>query len=292
MKSKRKRVLIDEQKFFELYEQGKTWSDIAREMGVSVATISLFAKKRGIKSNFKYKKEGLDIIKKLHAQGLTDSEIARQTGFSSSKVQENRSTLGLTVNRINQNLVPTQRQLELMVGGFLGDSFLTKGKYGISGGFAHATAQEEYFYWKYNQLSDLCGVVREDSLKDKRTKKEYFRIATSFKRAPYLDNLYDVFYGPQGRSLQNKEFIYDNFSEYSLAVWMGDDGSWYNLATYSYCLDDRIFLVKLLEEKVGVPDVGIRKDGVLGINKRSRERIGQLCESLLPESMHYKFIKQ
>ena len=290
LKNRNKIAKITDEAFYDLFNQGKTWSDIARALNVSVGAVSTYAKRRGISSNFVYGNPAkIELIRNLHSEGFNDTQIAAKVSMSNSNVHDIRSrVLNLPVNQKNCRITMTDKQRAIIIGGLLGDSYMTANSVGVNGGFAHSLAQKEYFMWKYHELENLCGVITESSQIHTKTKKEYFKIYTSFYSTRELKVIADAFYLNRQKTLPNCQYIWDNFTEHSLAVWFGDDGSRHSIATMSFDLEKIMLLIQLLEEKYQIPDLTVDKTNSIILRRSSLRAIADICIPILPSSMHYK----
>jgi hypothetical protein len=287
-----KRVELKKVEFYKLYEEGYTFSDIAKKLNVCISEVSLFAKHYSIKSNFEYgDKEFEKIFDVLYKQGMNDCTIAKKTGKSSSAVQAYRSKLKLPVNRKNQISISdlTAEELGAMIGGLLGDSYIQPAYHKSSGGFTHSIKQQEYFIWKYNILNRLCGKISYASQIHVKTKQEYHKISTSFKSGDYLDDLLKVFYKDRIKCIPDFEFVKQHFNDYSLAVWFGDDGSKTVIATMSFPLETVEMLVEILLNRYGLHNITISKQKNILLKKSHNLLLKEVLQPILPLSMQYKF---
>lgn len=286
-----KRIELLKELFFKLHSDGLTFSSIARELNVTVSEVSVFAKERNIKSNFKYddanfKQQFIDV----YNQGLNDSEISLKIGKSVSAVQAYRKKLNLDKNRKHKIKLSdlTAVELGMLIGGLLGDSYIQPVRKSSNGGFTHSVKQEDYFMWKYNMLQRLCNKIIYSSQVHKKTKRTYYKVSTKFKAGEYLDNLMSIFYLDRVKNIPNFEFIEQHFNDYSLAVWFGDDGSKQTIATLGFPSNTVLKLAELLENKYQI-HTRITSHNDIYINKQANSAIAEIIKPILPESMHYKF---
>ncbi len=288
------RVEAKKELFYELHAKGLTFSDIARQMGVFISEVSLFAKHYNIKSNFEY---GDKVFRAkfmpLYEQGFNDCYIAKETGKSSSAVQAYRKSLNLPVNRKNKITLSdlTEIELGIMIGGLLGDSYIQPAYHTGSGGFAHSTKQEDYFMWKYNRLERLCSKITHSHQMHTKTKSTYYKVYTSFKSGQYVDELMKIFYKDRVKCIPDFEFVKQHFNDYSLAVWFGDDGSQHCLATMAFSHEIVENLANVLQEKYGFDKLNINKKNNILLKSYQNRKLAEIIKPILPESMHYKFVK-
>jgi hypothetical protein len=146
--------------------------------------------------------------------------------------------------------------IEFLIGKLLGDGFARKGSSkinenatGTSFTFAQCSKQLEYienmrsFLLEYNLCGDrIPHLERANSIKTNKDKLN-FKYSLYTKLNVYFDKLYDALYRYDPiakhyiKGLYNKEFIYNNFSAFSLALFTMDDGTNQN-GHIKFCTDN------------------------------------------------------
>lgn len=232
----------------------------------------------------------------LYGQGLNDREISLHFNCTTTLVNYYRNSKKLPPNKVIINI--TQEQLSVMVGSLLGDMNLYKPQRSpknvnsYAGGFTHSIHQKDYFMFKYNILNNLMGVVYYPI--NKRSGKEYLHISSYFLQGTHLKPLYDAFYNPK-KTLPDKEFIYANFNEMSLAILFGDDGclvkgKFYALATMGFEDSEILFIQDLLFSKFNIKSKVMKSRG-LYIGIESSHIISNAIKKHLENTLDYKTIK-
>ena len=96
-----KRTVISDEEFLKLYNEGYSQSEIAKLTGISAAQASRRCKKLNLdpKKNSKldYRKVDKDKFLELYNNGVNDAQIARDLGYTESKVNSFRESLNLPI---------------------------------------------------------------------------------------------------------------------------------------------------------------------------------------------------
>lgn len=96
-----KRIIISDDEFIKLYNEGYTQAEIARLTGISAAQASRRCKKLNLNSTknnkANYKKIDKEKFLELYNRKIPDSQIAKEMGFSESKINSFRKSLDLPV---------------------------------------------------------------------------------------------------------------------------------------------------------------------------------------------------
>jgi len=205
------------------------------------------------------------------------------------------------MNRKNEMVVPTQRQLEILTGTLLGDGHLRRNLSGtVNGKIEHGKNQREYLEWKYEQLNNLVNPIIKNNSKDKRIGDDFRRESYSFtiKANPALESLYLSLY-KNGVKYISKELL-NNYTILSLAVHFMDDGykcfRQYQLCTDNFTIDDidllRNHLLNNIGLKTSVLYRGFRKDDTpayrINILNRYAGLFDYLVKPYILPSLQYK----
>lgn len=180
-----------------------------------------------------------DEIKRLHAQGLQNGEIAKKIGIDSRRISERLKVLGLVKNERTFKDQPTKDEELIFRSLFLGDGAIYKseGNVNYRVNLAHSPKQKEYFMMKYNRVKNFIGTTywKETQLHT-RVKKEYHAYKFQSLVNPYFTRMRKKWY-KDGKKIIPKD-IKDFLDEELLAYKFFDDGSidgsGYNISMCDY----------------------------------------------------------
>jgi len=191
-------------------KSGLTFREIAEQFGCGVTTVRKIAKRHGLQS-IRGKSKHRKII-----------------------VQKSDILLSLNKTKIMRNMDKriSSQQLEMILGGLLGDSYLrrrkfkTKTSYNVL--FAHSEKQIEYLKFKRNILNNIANEIRVDQKpKEKNVEKGIYKSSTLFAfstKTLDLEYLYNMLI------INNKKTISRNYLDLltplSLSIWYMDDGNY------------------------------------------------------------------
>lgn len=247
---------MDKSKFRQLYAQGKTDPEIAKELQVSRSLIQAYRKQCGLPSNFSYnsfRKMDYDKVKKLVAENKTDKEIAEIFNVKPISVYFLRKRNSLTRDNLlyNKSRTPTKRQWSIIVGSLLGDASLRKTNVNPSYSCEHSMKQLDYCKWKYEELKSLNANfhICKRKTPDKRNGKLYESAVCRLPTNPALSEIYNYFYDTGVKKIVSEIFPY--IDELALAVWFMDDGykttSSVAIATNCFTEYDLLILIDFLQ---------------------------------------------
>ena len=175
-------------------------------------------------------------------------------------------------------------QKELIVGSLIGDAYLMATTAGYCFRVNHGMQQRDYVDWKFNLLADLVRTPPRES-----GKCYYFRTVTH----PEFSDYRELFYS-SNRKIVPPKLLQEQFTEFSLAVWLMDDGAvdrrQLRLNTQSFSLAENEALLSFLRAKFGI-EARLNRDKDryrLRINNASIERFKELVGPHLIPSMLYK----
>lgn len=160
-----------------------------------------------------------------------------------------------------------QMLISFLIGSLIGDGQARKGYNTKSGKgtiftFSQGEKNKEYLLWQYEFIKyhGLCS----DSLPKKNKINNSSKYKYNFYTIKHttLDYIFDAFYKNKITSngfikgLYNKEYIYNNFNELSLAIWLMDDGTkqgnHIKFCTDNFIKEDVEFLQKILKIKFNI----------------------------------------
>ena len=189
-------------------------------------------------------------IFELHAQGLTDAEMAEIIGVGKNAMANKRSKLGLKPNKGKRYTYQmTDEEISILVGTLLGDAcvrYVHEGCKFPNLTISHGENQGQYFEWKANKLKNLMSskgyyannVIRVTG----QTTQRY--IFTGSNMA-CLVPIREAFY-PNKIKVIPIDFLEKHFTELSLYCLYMDDGS-YDKNENSFIINKKCFTRKDLE---------------------------------------------
>jgi hypothetical protein len=186
--------------------------------------------------------------------------------------------------KLARKLQLSSLQRELIVGSLLGDAYLMPTTSGFCFRVNHGMQQRDYVDWKFNMLAELVRTPPRES-----GKCYYFRTVTH----PEFSRYRDYFYFGR-RKIIPLTLLSEQFSEFSLAVWLMDDGAvdrkQLRLNTQSFSLIENEALASILRAKFGI-ETRLNRDKDryrLRVNDASIQRFRDLVGPYLIPSMLYK----
>lgn len=116
------------------------------------------------------------------------------------------------------------RQHAIIVGSMLGDGMLEKRWRHPRLRFGHGIPQQEYLFWKYDELKSIAGKspIRVNEW-HKKAKKRYESFHFSTRAIPNLMKYWKAFY-PEGHKIIPQNISSMLVDPLALAVWFMDDG--------------------------------------------------------------------
>ncbi len=175
-------------------------------------------------------------------------------------------------------------QRELIVGSLLGDAYLMPTTSGFCFRVNHGLHQRDYVDWKFRLLAEFVRTPPRES-----GSCYYFRTVTH----PEFSDYREFFYS-DNRKIVPMDLLHEQFTEFSLAVWLMDDGAvdrrQLRLNTQSFSFTENEALASLLRAKFGI-EARLNRDKDryrLRINDASISRLKHLVGPILIPSMLYK----
>jgi hypothetical protein len=173
----------------------------------------------------------------------------------------------------NSAITISPLQADVLVGGLLGDLFLTRAKptHNARMGARHSTNQKEYLLHLFSIFSNLCTPTcfpKESSWFSVRTQTFYHSICFYSKSLVCLNFYWALFY-PYGVKVV-PACIEELLTARALAYWILDDGyrdgNAFRITTDSFCKEDVELLMKVLKKNFDI-------DCSLNIHKNKYYRI-------------------
>ena len=175
-------------------------------------------------------------------------------------------------------------QRELIVGSLLGDAYLMPTTSGFCFRVNHGMQQRDYVDWKFRMLAELVRTPPRES-----GKCYYFRTVTHPEFSQFREHFYSA-----DRKIVPLALLDEQLSEFSLAVWLMDDGAvdrkQVRLNTQSFSFTENEALASLLRAKFGI-EARLNRDKDryrLRVNDASVQRLKDLVGPYLIPSMLYK----
>jgi hypothetical protein len=148
----------------------------------------------------------------------------------------------------------------------------------------HGLHQRDYVDWKFKLLAEFVRTPPRES-----GSCYYFRTVTHPEFSEYREFFYS-----DGRKIVPMDLLHKQFTEFSLAVWLMDDGAvdrrQLRLNTQSFSFSENEALSSLLRAKFGI-EARLNRDKDryrLRINDASISRLKHLVGPILIPSMLYK----
>lgn len=288
-----------EKQILDLYNQGKTDSEISKITGIQRATVQYYRSKHNMPAKFTYEqfsKIDKNKFEELFHRGLSDYAIAKELNVSPDGVYGYRMRHEYYREenlRLNKAIALTDFQKQVLIGTLLGDSSLQLGKKCVSPSVtcAHGIKQKEYCEHKtkiFESLGAKCNYHKRNKI-DKRTGIYYEDYTMFIPANPEFLPYYNSFY-PNGKKVIPLDLL-DQFTEVSLAFMFMDDGtkvtSGYSIATMCFKEDELIIFKEFLLHKFHI-DCTVSKDNSLYIKANSRNLFTHLVSPYIIESMKYK----
>lgn len=242
-------------------------------------------------------------FQELYVKGLQDAEIARNLKCTQSAIfyyrkrnnipKNNKVSIKPISKGYKNEVEITDFQRSFLLGLMLGDGHLRDYKRSKTawGSFAHSMKQEVYINYKIDNLKNLVTKCSYKELHDKRTNKIYKSLNVYLKSCRPLYEIYNSIYSNKLKGFYDKDYIYNNFTDISLAILIGDDGSKAGhgiaIATNSFSKEDMAFFTEMLYSKFRI-DSTIRKNNTLYIPAGSKRIVKDICIKYLPKELWYK----
>lgn len=281
------------EKFYQLYNEGRTCENISKITGHKISTISKYLKEvYNIDPN---RKVDIPTLLDLLKEGKSTKEIAKFFNVTPSAISFWKAKYELIIppfSKEHHELSTIQEQM--ILGSLLGDMNIGKPRTQHPTcrlAIVHSTKQKELFMKKVEILDEFMGSYRESSYFDKRTNKNYYTIRGNSKSHKIFNDLYDLLYINDVKTI-TKEYLDRITHPIALAYWFMDDGSYDGtLATNGFTESEVDLLISWLKEKWGIicnKKPYKNKQFTIKIYKESRPNFDQLITPHIIPSMQYK----
>lgn len=198
----------------------------------------------------------------------------------------------------------SEKTQAIIYGSLLGDGSLavSRGYVNARFQFRHSLKQKEYFFWKTEQLKEICSAkcVWRQGSRAKANGWGSIKLRFGSQALPVLSEISAVV-NRQGRKTVRRKWL-NRLTSLSLFVWWCDDGSLVSDTRHGvFCLDGfspaevkivQRYLTRVWGIETKIFQVSQTKNHRLAI--RSREELKKFLRIILPhlqiESMLYKFL--
>lgn len=284
-----KKVNIED--FKKLYNQGLNDTEISKRLNVTHSCITYIRYKLKLSKNFKYKTTvSEEEYLKYYNQGLSDKEICKILKVGKQQVYYVRNKLNIGRNlhkRFNFNNV----QMQVIVGGLLGDSSL-RNQYGTPIlVFSHSLKQEEYAKYKSKLLGKdfMIGEFYSEYL-DERTNNTYKKLNLYSVATPSLNKLYELFYVNKVKRVLRETL--DMLDPLGLAIWYMDDGyinanGACSLSTNCFTEEEKDLTIDYFKSKYSITCTK-HSSGILYMTVKSSVIFINLIKNFIHPTLYYK----
>lgn len=287
---------MDKERLIELWEEGKNDYEIEKIMGIKRGTIWWNRKQLGLTSKFSYnsfRKLDYKLVEILIKENRTDKEIADIVHSDKSAIYCIRTRQHIIRNNLvsNKEIIPTDRQLSIIIGSLLGDASLKRSNLNTSFSCMHGIKQKDYCEWKFNELKSLNArfSTHKRTKPDKRNNICYEDALVTTTTNPFFNKFHELLYS-NGKKHIVKEFL-QYFDELSLAVMFMDDGckikKTINIATNCFSIEELIVFKNFCKKKFGL-DFTIDKRNMLYLPTKYIDHFKELVIPHMHPSLMYK----
>jgi len=293
---------MSQQQFLECVNNGMTINEIKNKFHYKRRDpVVEMAKRLGLYENLKElelkhsrtSKYDKNEIKAAILSGLTHKELLKKFKCNKKVIYSVCKEFNIKVKTSTEHRILhldfTEDEFQVLYGGLLGDSHLSRVSNNAQGSFNHCIKQLEYAKYKQEFLKRFTNPIKIVNKYDKRVNKSYQQCYCYIKGSTALNALYDKIYQNKIKYI-DKELLY-SLNPLGLAIWFMDDGSYdpygYILCTDSFSKDDLSLIQKFFKEKYNI-ETSIRKNNEIYIKASSRETFKSLIKPYIHESMLYK----
>lgn len=178
------------------------------------------------------------------------SELAERLGRTQKAIMARAQKLGIKKHHSNRDLVPTEEQIQVILGTSLGDGHISlREGHGLPYlSIVHSDAQKEWIEWKYNKLKSLTTKPPRRLTVD----DPWRRLFMETRRFPWLQEAHSLLYDSNKKKVVRREML-DTLNEVALACWYLDDGcltgSFCFLSTYSFTYEEHEIMIEYFRER-------------------------------------------
>lgn len=293
-KKRHKWTREDDNQLEELYKQGLSFEEISKKMNMTLGMIS--SRSSDLKLGNKYMRSNNPKFKAIYQDydwcyqkyiidGKTHQEMADECGASLRVIQKWCSE----VHRLNgwtfkENKIMSDIQYQIILFGTLGDGHIDKREDQPLYIESHAIDEQDYLFWKYDQLKDLCSAppkyypesYNTFGQNKKYLCKPYYRFETRI-----INQLKVI------REMPRIEKI-NQLNELGLCLHILDDGSrgnMWELCLAEYTQEEIDLYIKICKERFGVICWQQKDERYITIDANSSRKIDQMILRILPNNL-------
>lgn len=267
--------------------RGRVWDSIKR-LGLFDSFLAKNKKMTAFPNNI-----SCEDLKKYSEQGYTDEKLAEHFNTSICSIKKLRKKYKIPINikyRILDIEEFTEEEFQVLYGTLLGDGHLTNKDRNVTGSIAHCMRQKEFLEFKHSHLQRFTNPVEEHHKYDIRYKNpEYTQCYMYIKGSKALNTLYPKVYNNKIKYV-NEQLLF-RLTGLGIATWYMDDGSnckyGYVLCTNGFSSEDVLLIQRFFKEKFDI-DTTIRKDNMIYIKAKSKQKFKDLVSPYIIPSMQYK----
>lgn len=235
---------------------------------------------------------------KFMVEGMNHDEMAIEAGYSKRVIEKWCVEKHRITQKMRQaSITLDNTQHDLMIGSLLGDGHIDKRETQPLFIVSHAANQKDYLYWKYDILKNICNKspsfigskeVMFNGNPNTYIAQDAYRISTRIQ---------DCLLWYRGLSVSE---TLDELNEFSLAVWILDDGSrtssnW-SLAFASFTEDEKRKAISVIKDKFNIDCYTIESDDrYLRFSAIDSRAIDEIIKSNIPNELdivQYKIINK
>jgi hypothetical protein len=238
---------------------------------------------------------------------LSDNEIGKMFNMSLGQVHRLRNKYcikSIEPYQRHPKQELDQKEKEFLIGTLLGDGHLRARSAYPQLMLEQTTKHYEYVLWLREQVKDWIyddkKELRQTRKIDKKNGKIYHSYPFSTICHPVFIEIYKMFYKNNKKTL-DIDLIEKNFTKYSLAIWIMDDGTISKnrnimICSHSFSKDENEALSKLIEKKFNISSKVLTSKHTktisyyLSFNKINSIKLSSLIGDVVIPSMQYKIL--
>lgn len=295
------KIEIDLNELEKKVSEGLTDIELADYFNCSYTFIGKTRRNLGLKANVRRvgKKILIDREKFIEEinNGRSNDELAKIFKVSPGSIKKAKERFGLQNldQRINEPLILSHIQEEILFGSILGDAYVNPHGKNCSICIQHSKKQEDYLKYKCNYFPEEIYTISEYSRNDIRTNKTYEVINVSFQSNLSFNKFRNMFYDDEKHKHIPIDQLENYYTPLAMAIHYCDDG-WNEgnsavFATCSFSKEELFEFKKFLFNKYNL-ETTIFGENRLRIRTCSYDLFINLISNYIPESMKYKITKK
>lgn len=219
--------------------------------------------------------------------GLNHQEMANIAGCTKRVIEkwgQEKHNIDTYTRMKNKKL--SQLQYDLIIGSLLGDGHIDKRKNYPLFIVSHAENQKDYLYYKYNIMKDLCEMEPT-----KYNGKQNCMIVNSICNCQdfyrFNTRTYDIL--KQFREMTKVDIMH-KLNQYSLSIWMLDDGHCNTKGYWELCVpldtnEEREELICVLQNKFGLTAIEQKDNRYFKFHSEDSLKITKMILDNIPHDL-------